>query len=125
MKATSICQLAEHDVEFKHEENNENKVYVTNNAVMAIQTSNKAIKGILDQYNYDTENQNVNEQINKMEWDSKVKIPTEYLKVRLEFLKKNKDIESVTLHTKTDYPVCFEIEELKTKVIVAPRIEED
>jgi len=123
MKANSICQLAQDGLhgELNQQNTEDKKLYVSMNSVFCVETSNNAIKGIMD--TYETQ-KDVEMPINDMKWDSKVKVTAEYLKVLLEFLKKNKDIETVTIHAKTDYPLCVALDGFKTRMIIAPRVED-
>ena len=125
MENKSVCELAEKGLLCDPKtENSDKKLYVDKCRIMLVETENESIKSIMSAYK-DTEAGNeFKNSIKEITWNTKVKVPASYLKVLLEFLKKNKDIDSVTLHASDDYPICFELEDIKTRLIIAPRVED-
>lgn len=96
-------------------------VYMDNALVMAFGTNNKEIANILGTPEFTGE-----DTISKLDYSDgrKVKVSTEYLKEVLRFLTKCPEFDSVEILVKNDYPICFNMDKIKSRIVIAPRVED-
>lgn len=110
----------------KTEEQKEPKIWISNDSTIAILSTDSKIQNLLEQYEdiKKDEANDMTESIKKLEWETTVLISSSHLKLLLEFLKKNKDIDTVKIYAKKDYPFKVELKSIGTSIIIAPRIED-
>lgn len=97
--------------------------FINDTAIVAIRTENETVKQMLEGYDKATIKQDEN--FDSLKFDVKVGINPQRLKELLKLLIKHKDIGKVIIHASTDYPIKFEIPDLKTEFVLAPMVTED